>query len=592
MSLHQPAIPEQFPGRLFFRGRPAPSRLRERLGQWAALLAVIGAFAALSGLFIVAKQRPETVITLAAVLLGIIMTFYRPIVGLYLAVAATILVDTFPSQWVHTFISDMGLYRNLNLLGMPESVTISMFEILVGVALLRAGIGQFHRGQGVRRGPLFWPIVIFAAVVLLGEVNGLSSGGDFKISLWEIRPLLYIVGLYFLAMNTVTEPRHVRGLLWITVAGTAVRCVDAVWRYLQIPVALHPTIFTLVEHDDSLFLAVGAGLLVTTTLWRRRLPRGLYPLLVVSIPIILVVMYLNKRRAVYLCLGVVVLTLLPICAMSLGPRARRRFLQGVGVVALLGLLYVGAFWNGHGILAEPAQVVKSNFQPDERDAASNQYRDDENTNLHHTIARSPIIGVGFGKPMDEVVHLVNLQDAWALQLYMPHNNMLWLWERMGIIGFGIFWGLIGSSILLVLACVQLGVRRLRALGAEERALQAAPPEPTPGYPVGRQPAQPPGRAGALRTVRREAQECVEFLLLASLVLAVLAGLVNLAAVDQGLMSFRLTAYTGALLGALAASWQYYYPRLRPLRGAALAGATDEEDTARVERRRVRFVSKA
>jgi hypothetical protein len=80
------------------------------------------------------------------------------------------------------------------------------------------------------------------------------------------------------------------------------------------------------------------------------------------------------------------------------------------------------------------------------------------------------------------------------------------------------------------------------------------------------------------------------LLLAVLVLATLGALVVLGAVDQGLMSFRLSAFAGAVLGALAAGWQMYQVRARRLPGEAVADAGEQEEPPRVQRRRVRFVS--
>jgi hypothetical protein len=368
--------------------------------------------------------------------------------------------------------------------------------------------------------------------------------------------------------------------------------VDGISRYLQIPVSVRSGVPTVIEHDDSLFLALAFGLLIAATLWRARLPRRMYPLLVLMIPAVTLMMVLNKRRAVFLCLIEVVIIALPYIWLSLQtPALRRRLVPILVGLGVLGSLYTAAFWNRSGSLAEPAQAVKSYFQPNERDAASNAYREQENTNLRATIARSPVIGIGFGKPMDVVVPMANLQDGWALQLYMPHNNMLWLWERMGFIGFAVFWAMIAASLILVSAAVRLGLDRMRAaVGVEQELLRSNPLENTMRGRRRRLNSADRVYARRLQVARKRAQECAEFLLLAFLVLATLGALVVLSAVDQALMSFRLSAYAGAMLGALAAGWQMYQVRARRLPGEAVADAGEQEEPPRVQRRRVRFVS--
>jgi O-antigen ligase len=288
----------------------------------------------------------------------------------------------------------------------------------------------------------------------------------------------------------------------------------------------------------------------------------------------------------------VVIIALPYVWLSLQtPTLRRRLVLVLVGLGVLGGIYTAAYWNRSGSLAEPAQAVKSYFQPNERDAASNAYRDQENTNLRATIAHSPVIGIGFGKQMDVVVPMANLQEGWALQLYMPHNNMLWLWERMGFIGFAVFWAMIAASLILISASVRLGLRRLRAaIAAEQELVRGNPFENTMRGRRRRLSSADRVYARRLRLARLRAQECAEFLILAFLVLATLGALVVLSSVDQGLMSFRLMAYAGAVLGALAAGWQMYQDRARRLPGEAGAVRGEQEEPSRVQRRRVRFVS--
>ncbi|HEX6606667.1 MAG TPA: hypothetical protein VF276_07095, partial [Chloroflexia bacterium] len=77
---------------------------RSRFGlafrQWAAALATVAVFAGLAALLAVVGDRPETVISLGLVLLSVMAVLRWPIVGTYLAVLSTIILDTFPSPYV------------------------------------------------------------------------------------------------------------------------------------------------------------------------------------------------------------------------------------------------------------------------------------------------------------------------------------------------------------------------------------------------------------------------------------------------------------------------------------------------------------
>src|SRR5207248_6613630 len=106
----------------------------------------------------------------------------------------------------------------------------------------------------------------------------------------------------------------------------------------------------------------------------------------------------------------------------------------VALIVIAGSSYLAVYWNKGGATARPAQSVRSLIAPDERDYASNLYRDQENENLRFTITSSPIIGIGFGKPFAVINNMVDMQSVWPFQLYMPHNNILWLWLRMGLLG--------------------------------------------------------------------------------------------------------------------------------------------------------------
>jgi hypothetical protein len=571
---------------------------------------MLGLFGALSALLMLVPDKPEIVIAIGIGLIGALSIVHWPVMATYMAVLVTILFDVLPSTYAHTFIADLGIFRNLSSVGLPDAVVVSLFEVVVALALAASLFQRFHQRRRLARGPLFWPLIGFGSMVVFGELQGLVSGGDFTISLWEIRPLLYMVLLYVLSVNTVSKPVHLRVVLWITVLAIAARCVEGVYRYFQIPADTRVSVQTVLEHEDSLFLAITLGLLVGAMLWRRWLPKQLLPVLLVMMPLVGYVMIINHRRAVYVCAFLVVLTVLPLVWTGLrSAKQRKLFIYAIVLSSVLGSLYTAAFWNRGSSIGKPAQAVRSIFDPDDRDYASNMYREFENENLRFTIELSPLVGIGFGKPMQVVRWIVDLSESWAMQLYMPHNNMLWLWMRMGIIGFIMFWMTIGAGVLLITGSVKLSATRLLALIKEESDLKAAVTSvrETSGESANRSQQAPTGgigtnirlsatpersQYGRLRSLRVEMQDCAYLLIFSLLAQSVVAALLVLTVVDQGMMSFRLTAYVGAILGTLAAAWEMHKVRFRPSPEMDIKELQKWEEDSGVNRRRVRYFAGA
>ncbi len=382
-----------------------------------------------------------------------------------------------------------------------------------------------------------------------------------------------MVIFYILAVNTITEPRHVRALLWITIACILLRGIEGVFRYAIMPTDVRSTAEVVLEHDDSLFLVLGLTLLPVVALWRAWLSKRMLYILIAMAPLTLFVIVINHRRAAYLCLILVIVTSLPLVWLSMrSKKQKRRLISILAAGAILGGAYLAVFWNtSNGIVSEPAQAIRSVINPGERDYESNLYRDIETQNLQFTISTSPIMGIGFGRPFIVIRPLVDLTATWPFQLYMPHNNMLWIWMRTGIVGFMSFWAIVGLAILLAIASIRLGAARLRLLLADERGE-----------------AEPEASRKGPHIAQVQKQECAEYLVMTFLAQTVLVSLLALAQVDQGLMSFRLMMFAGIAFGTLAATWNMYNVKYRLPQGVVLGVLPELESKPRM-RRRVRVL---
>jgi O-antigen ligase len=158
-------------------------------------------------------------------------------------------------------------------------------------------------------------------------------------------------------------------------------------------------------------------------------------LLIAAVPVSIVFLDAERRAAV---VGLVVAG--GFIGLMLMARNRSRFMKVFPVLFLLTAVYTAAFWNNESQLGFPAQAIKIIVQPDsstEADASSNLYRDIENLNLNATIRSNPVLGVGFGQPFLQPIPLPDI-SFFEFWLYIPHNSILWVWTKVGFVGFVAF----------------------------------------------------------------------------------------------------------------------------------------------------------
>lgn len=141
-------------------------------------------------------------------------------------------------------------------------------------------------------------------------------------------------------------------------------------------------------------------------------------------------MMASGRRSAILVLIVGALVI----AWLLFPR-RPKLVLGLALPALaVAAIYGAAYWESDAsVLAQPARAVRSQIDPSERDRLSDTYRDDERENVERTLRAHPLFGVGFGNEFEQHIELTEF-GFWPLQFHTPHQNVLWLFLKMGVLG--------------------------------------------------------------------------------------------------------------------------------------------------------------
>lgn len=435
-------------------------RNRNFLVGGAALAALTAAsFAGLGSIF------PPLVLLLAFLVPILIWRF--PQVTLYFIFAATTLfelsllggpdggayadslTDRIPIFWnVNTIFQQYG---HVNFKGVP----LNLLEVL----LLTAGLCAFLRSAytrtaSFRPGPLIWPVMVYMAFVAAAWVNGMATGGDFKISLQEIRSQFYFGLAYLIAFNMIRDRAHLVAVLWIVVLCIGLKGVLYTFRRY---VTLHGLPLPdqgVGSHEEAFFFDAFIALLLSFSVCRTY-PKMRWVMLLLLPFVVLGSLACNRRAGT--AAFIIIIPVLALAAYQALPDRRRliSIVTAVSVVAFAG--YYQAFKNSDNILAQPARAISSQFSPDARDASSNAYRDAENADLMATIRMAPL-GYGYGKHMLHAVPIADISNQYEWWDIMTHNQVLWVWMRVGTFGFLAFWMMVSA----ILVCAARTVRSERA----------------------------------------------------------------------------------------------------------------------------------
>ncbi len=462
------------------------------------LLAAAAIFGPAAGALLYAG-KPLDIVLFAVLLLPFLFWRVRaaPVV---MVMAAATGFPRFPDPGADAITAKIPLFRSFSDSYGLSGAAILPIELILGLALLLwIADAITNRRLSVRSSHLGIAIAVFTGVTLLAELYGLARGAVFNISLWEVRPFLYVGLTYLLASQLLTSRRSMKAVLWAIVLGTGAMSILGAERTIS-TINVYPRPEAILEHDEAFFF--GLFTLLTVGLWVFG-QRGLLRVVATALlPLVILSDFGNNRRSAWVILPATLLALV-IIAYQRMPERRTRITIVVAVLLVLGTGYTMAFRNSSAVYAEPAHGIWSQFRPDPRDYQSNLYREIENMNLGLDIRSSPVIGLGFGVPVPHPIPVFDASGVDPLINFIPHNTVLYVWMRMGSIGAVAFWFLIGAAV--VAAC------RLARL-----------PDAWYGF-------------------------------LGALVLSALIAWIAEGWFDKGIVSFRITILVGTLLGALEAA---------------------------------------
>ena len=342
--------------------------------------------------------------------------------------------------------------------GLP--IIFSPLEVLLILGVL-VSLGSAALGaSSLRAKAIRLPMGLFVLALIFGFARGFVGGGDSYIAMWEVRYLLYVPACFFIVRTALRTREHVAHLLRVGLLATLLFATEGAWRKIALvnTGALGTVPEFYYEHEDVIFLASFLVLLVAAFLYKASARLRVFSAL--ASPVLLYTLLSSGRRSGVIVL-LVGLLLLGLTVIVLRPKA---FLASVVPVLLVAGAYIGLFWNASGIVGQPARAIRSLYEPDARDAASNIYRVIETYDISLTIHDDPLLGVGFGREFNMTATLADL-SWWPFWRYETHNNVLWMWMKTGGAGYLAFWILVGSAISrAAFAAKRFRDQELRAAG--------------------------------------------------------------------------------------------------------------------------------
>jgi O-antigen/teichoic acid export membrane protein len=295
---------------------------------------------------------------------------------------------------------------------------------------------------------VFWLLkrgtdAVLLSAVLLGVVVGMAHHSQLRVALMEVRPYAYLGVTYLLCSVFLTTIGAFRAVLWAFVLGSGFKAGQGILLFVRAR-HLNPRPEALLGHEEALFF--GIFMFLTLALWLFQIRGTLRTTATLLVPVVLVADLTNGRRTAWVIIFAGLIALFAVGFACL-PQRRRFLRRLLVVIGLFSVVYFPAYWNHDGGLAQPARAVHSVISPDKRDAASNQYRVQEDANLEYNIRQGRIVGKGFGVPIDYALPIVDISSIDPLIAYIPHNGVLYIFMRMGIFGAIAFWSLVGIGII-------------------------------------------------------------------------------------------------------------------------------------------------
>ena len=429
-------------------------RLRKNLALVFLILTVTLVIGTMTAIAYFIPETEPTKVLIAGVLVIVCIAVptivcYFPRIGLYALFAASLLfpgvsttpIPTMPTSYVPfwwNFSTAGQVFAGTNLLkALPFSPGEVLMILTFSVWLIKSVV---MREFQIKWGVFFGAIAAYTGMVMFGFLNGVAHSNNLTMGLYEVRGQAYFFIVYIITTNIITAKEHLKPLLWLILACTFIQGVGGTLTYF----AMNGTVTEegFMSHDESTYLSI----LIFTSLLSLINPisRKYTICSFIALGPALMAILGNQRRAGIAAVIIGFIPILPLLYVI--SKEHRKKIIGVGVfIAIAIAIYMPLAWNSSGAWALGARAIRSQTEPDQRDNASNAYRLYEEFDVKFTRDTSPFVGVGYGSPFLQPMPLPAVTTDFVY--YMPHNSLLWVWMRVGHLGFFLFYMMVGTILV-------------------------------------------------------------------------------------------------------------------------------------------------
>ena len=412
-------------------------------------------------------------VPMLAVVLVPVLVWRRPPLAPVLLVASGLAIEQFQPTVEPTSSGPGQVVSAAVSAHIPVTAQIPLFHGIGSLHLAPADVLLFaafviYLVKSGDSGARPWPrsavsatLLALGAAVALGIVVGLLHHGQFRVSLMETRPYFYVGATYVLVSVMASSREAIRTVLWAIVLVTGLKALQCLYIFATVR-HMSPRPEALLGHEEAFFFSL--FILLTLALWLFGLRGRLRTTATWLLPLVFAADLANNRRAAWIVLAGGVLVLAAIGYRCL-PERRTVIVRCTAVALVCSAVYLPLFWNHGGGFAQPARALRSLVAPDQRDQLSDLYRIQEDANLRVNIREGGLLGRGFGVPIDYTLPITDIHSIDPFIDYIPHDGVLYILMRMGLLGGVAFWALLAAGIISGSRLARSPDRELALVGA-------------------------------------------------------------------------------------------------------------------------------
>lgn len=302
------------------------------------------------------------------------------------------------------------------------------------------------------------PILYFGFALVLASVIGLLFfGANLRITFTQLRPVSYVVILYFLTIGFIKTKSQLNKILWTILVFTGLRAIHGIFLYFFDPARRLPGggSFTFVSHEFSFFMLVLALGFSFVSNYSKR-DKIFYTMILVTLPTTFSFLF-SYRRGAWLGMALSFFTTFLIL-----PKATKCKLVKTGILFSSFLLIMVVVFQGlaslQGLIERVVSVTatsKSISMAGYGVTGSNMYRLWETVNGLISLKSHFIFGIGLGTEWPAYIPF----RGFSLSRFHFHNTWLSLWLKVG------FWGIF-SFVWINLLFFKKGLKIVRTIKDE------------------------------------------------------------------------------------------------------------------------------